>query len=59
MRAKVIGAELVKKPTIIYDGSFQQELEVLPRQKPALEMMRIGREEIRVTKEGAGQIKLK
>lgn len=59
MTARVKGAKLVKKPTIIYDGSFQQRLRVLPRQKPKLEMMKIGREEIRIQKEKPGRFKLK
>lgn len=57
MRARVEGAELVKKPEIIYDGAFQQQLKVLPRQKPKLEMMRIGRQEIRIQKQGPSQFK--
>ena len=51
IKAEVKGAELVRKPEITFDSTFQQQLSVSPGRKPELQMMKIGDKEVKVVKE--------
>lgn len=51
IKAEVKGAELVRKPEIAFDSTFQQQLSVSPGRKPELQMMKIGDKEVEVVKE--------
>jgi Mg-chelatase subunit ChlD len=55
IRAEVKGAELVGEPGVAFDSTFQQQLSVLPGQKPELQMMKIGDKEVKVIKEDSGK----
>lgn len=59
VKVKVKGAELVKKPEIIYDSAIQQQLRVSLRPKPKLEMVKIGDEEMKIMEADPIRIRLK